>query len=84
MKLSTSEVASLAELWQSLKSYIPVKDRSAAAEHFLSAVEDNGFCDLEEVAVEMYGVCSILDRALKEYAPAEDSDYNYDDEYDEW
>ncbi len=76
MKLSSNEAVSLAELWDSIKAYVPVKDRSTAAQHFLSAVQDSALCDLEEHANELHGVCSILDRALKEY--------DVDDELEEY
>lgn len=67
MKLSSNDAVSLAELWDSVKPYISVKDRATAAQHFLSAVQDSALCDLEEHANELHGVCAILDRALKEY-----------------
>lgn len=74
MKLSSNEAVSLAELWDSVKPYIPVKDRHTAAQHFLSAVQDSALCDLEENADELHGVCSILDRALKEYDSIDEVD----------
>jgi hypothetical protein len=56
MKLSSNDAVSLAELWDSIKAYIPVKDRSTAAQHFLSAVQDSALCDLEEHSIELHGV----------------------------
>lgn len=82
MKLSSNEAVSLAELWDSIKVYIPVKDRSTAAQHFLSAVQDSALCDLEEHSIELHGVCSILDRALKEYDIV-DEEEEYEEE-SEW
>jgi|TARA_B110000977_G_C11077942_1_gene491857 hypothetical protein len=82
MKLSSNEAVSLAELWDSVKPYVPVKDRNQAAQHFLSAIQDSALCDLEENANELHGVCSILDRALKEYSVADDVDeYAEESEY---
>jgi len=56
MKLSSNEAVSLAELWDSVKPYIAVKDRATAAQHFLSAVQDSALCDLEEHSDELHGV----------------------------
>ena len=81
MKLSSNEAVSLAELWDTVKPYIPVKDRAAAAQHFLSAVQDSALCDLEEHSAELHGVCSILDRALKEYDVSDELE-EYEEEYE--
>lgn len=81
MKLTSNEASALADLWNSVKSYITAKDRQTAAEHFLSTVQDNGLCDLEESASEMYGVCSSLDKALREY-DVQDEDYDLDEEWE--
>jgi hypothetical protein len=72
---STQEAASLVEIWTSLKNYIPQKERLQAAEHFLSTIDQNALCDLEQNALELFGICETLDRALKEYVP--------EDEYEE-
>jgi hypothetical protein len=45
-------------------------------------VQDNAILDLEECASELFGVCSTLDRALKEYVVEEDYD-EYEEEL-EW
>ena len=82
MKISSNEAASVAELWGSIKNYISQKDRLQAAEHFLTTVQDNAILDLEECASELHGVCSTLDRALKEYVVEDDYD-EYEDEL-EW
>ena len=82
MKISSNEAVSVAELWGSVKNYIPQKDRLAAAEHFLTTVQDNAILDLEECASELFGFCSTLDRALKEYAVEDDYD-DYEEEI-EW
>ena len=83
MKLSSNEAACLAELWDSIKSYIPVKDRNTAAQHYLSAVQESALCDLDEHSSELHGVCGVLDRALKEYDNAMDDDEEYQEE-SEW
>ena len=82
MKLSSNEAVSLAELWDSVKPYIAVKDRATAAQHFLSAVQDSALCDIEEHSDELPGVCSILDRARKKY-DVRDELREYDNE-SEW
>lgn len=83
MKLSNNDAASLVELWNSVKSYIPAKDRLSAAEHFLSSVQDNALCDLEECANDLYGVCATLDKALRAYNEP-DEDYGYEEDELEW
>lgn len=83
MKLSNNDAASLAELWVSMKNYIPTKERAQAAEHFLSAIEETALCDLESSAAEMFGFCSTLDRALREYAPELDEVEDFEED-DEW
>lgn len=80
-----NDETSIAELWLSVKNYIAQKDRAAAAEHFLTAVSDNGVCDLENVGQEMIGLCSILDKALREYVIDEEVYSDYDnDEYEDY
>lgn len=80
-----NDETSIAELWLSVKNYITQKDRPAAAEHFLTVVNDNGVCDLENVGQEMIGLCSILDKALREYIVDEEEVYSdYDDEYEDY
>jgi predicted transcriptional regulator len=79
MKISNNEAASIAELWASIKNYISQKDRQQAAQHFLTTVQDNAILDLEECASELHGVCSTLDRALKDYVVEEDYD-EYEEE----
>ncbi len=81
MTLSSNEAVSLAELWDSIKEYIPVKDRSTAAQHFLSAVQDSALCDLYEHSIELHGVCSILDRALEEYDVDDLEEYQEESEW---
>tara|TARA_B100001093_G_C26217835_1_gene754782 strand:+ start:280 stop:528 length:249 start_codon:yes stop_codon:yes gene_type:complete len=79
MKISSNEAVSIAELWGSIKNYISQKDRQAAAEQFLTTVQDNAILDLEECASELFGVCDTLDRALKDYVVEEDYD-EYEEE----
>ena len=70
----------LVEIWASLNhTYIPQKERLQAAEHFLSTVEQTALLDLEEHALELFGNCTSLDRALKEYVP-EDEYEDFDGE----
>lgn len=77
-----NDSASFAEVWSSIKNYIPVKERPLAAEHFLSAITDTGLCDVEDSASEMVGICPALDGALREFI----DEFEDDDEEtaDEW
>lgn len=73
--MTNNDIAGLADLWTSIKDYIPTKDRVLAAEHFLESIEENELCDLEENASELAGFCSTLDRALVAYTDNDEDSY---------
>ena len=85
MKMSDSEVATYVDMWLSMKSYIPAKDRDIACEKFLAVVNE-GICDLSEVGDEWFGFDSTLDRVIRDnyYEDAYDNLEEDSDEYDDW
>ena len=85
MKMSDSEIATYVDMWLSMKSYIPAKDRDIACEKFLAVVNE-GICDLSEVGDEWFGFDSTLDRVIRDnyYEDAYDNLEEDSDEYDDW
>lgn len=83
--LSTEDKSlhALAELWSTMKNYIPAKDRADAASQFLEFLIDNGACDPDEEIDEMVGVCNVLDKAISlcKHDHADDDD---DDDFNEF
>lgn len=66
----------LPDLWDLIKEYIPVKDRSAAAAHLISDLIDNGF---EDEYVKMLSGCdNDMVEAVAEYFDDEE-DWEEDD-----
>lgn len=53
------------ELWDSVKNYIPQKERNLAAEQYVSTFVDLGF-DVEQHYSEITGACEYLNRAIKD------------------
>jgi hypothetical protein len=73
------DVDVLIEVYQTLKEYIPSKDRQAAADHFTSVVCDYDITDNDIKALA--GVDSYMKRAIEEYIGEEvESDDEEDDE----
>lgn len=76
----TSEVEQIAEIWQLLRDYIPVKDRSEAAEHLISMLEESGtderaFSNLANLDHEL---ADAIDNMHGDDADFEDIDEGYD------
>jgi hypothetical protein len=71
----TSEL--LVQFWQTVKEYIPVKDRQIAADHVVNELVDLGITDndLQELAVD-----STMQTAIAEHLDLEESDEDIDDE----
>ena len=79
------EIDALVDTYNTMKEYVPGKDRQAAADHLFSILNDSGVSeqDLRELA----GVDSYLSRASAEYLDPEDEedsedemDYDYGDD----
>jgi len=71
----TSEL--LVQFWQTVKEYIPAKDRQIAADHAINELVDLGITDndLQELAVD-----SSMRAAIAEHLDVEDSDEDSDEE----
>jgi hypothetical protein len=71
----TSEL--LVQFWQTVREYIPVKDRQIAADHVINELVDLGITDndLQELAVDR-----IMQAAIAEHVELEESDEDIDDE----
>jgi len=71
----TSEL--LVQFWQTVREYIPVKDRQIAADHVVNELVDLGITDndLQELAVDR-----IMQAAIAEHVDLEESDEDIDDE----
>jgi len=71
----TSEL--LVQFWQTVREYIPVKDRQIAADHVINELVDLGITDndLQELAVDR-----IMQAAIAEHVDLEESDEDIDDE----
>lgn len=65
----------LVAFWQTIKEYIPVKDRQSAADHVINELVDLGISDddLEALAVD-----KAMLNAIKEHLDVKDND---EDEY---
>jgi len=71
----TSEL--LVQFWQTVKEYIPAKDRQIAADHVINELVDLGITDgdLQHLAVDR-----IMQTAIAEHLDLEESDEDIDDE----
>jgi hypothetical protein len=71
----TSEL--LVQFWQTVREYIPVKDRQIAADHVINELVDLGitYNDLQELAIDR-----IMQAAIAEHVDLEESDEDIDDE----
>lgn len=79
MKLHATEASVLVELWTNIKNYIPVKDQRAAADQYIIAIDDAGLVDLTVVSQDLYGVCEVFDKALRDFCQEHGSDFEDDD-----
>lgn len=67
------------QLWTSIKSYIPAKERESACEHFLSVINEF-VCDLEETSSEWVGYDGTIDKVIRNnYIDFEDLNSDYDE-----
>ena len=71
----TSEL--LVQFWQTVREYIPVKDRQIAADHVVNELVDLGITDgdLQHLAIDR-----IMQAAIAEHVDLEESDEDIDDE----
>jgi hypothetical protein len=67
----------LVQFWQTVKEYIPAKDRQVAADHVINELVDLGITDhdLQELAVDR-----IMHAAIAEHLDIDDSDKDSEDD----
>jgi len=72
-----SDTEYLVAMWQTVKEYIPAKDRQSAADHVINELVELGLDDndLEDLAVDK----SMLN-AIKEHIEVKDKDENDDED----
>lgn len=70
----TSEL--LVQFWQTIKEYIPAKDRQMAADHVVNELVDLGISDsdLHSLAVDR-----VMENAIAEHIEIEESDEDFDE-----
>ena len=78
----TIDVEVLADIWNTTKEYINVKDRQAAADHVVAVIADG---ELSEMDLKQFGgIDQYCGRAVYEYLGEEedpDEDFNGSDDY---
>ena len=70
----TSEL--LVQFWQTVKEYIPQKDRQMAADHVINELVDLGVTDSDLHAL---AVDRIMEHAIAEHIEIEESDEDFDE-----
>ena len=58
------------EFWETVKEYIPAKDKQTAADHVLTNLVDMGLDDI--TLKELEGLDSIMEQAVSEHLDDED------------
>lgn len=81
MSLHANEAVALVEIWAGLKNYVPAKDQTSAAEHYIASIDDAGLVDLAVVSADLYGVCETFDKALRNFCQENGFD---EDELEDW
>lgn len=81
MTLHVTDAVTLVELWAGIKTYVPAKDQRSCADQFITNIDDAGLVDLQVVSSELYGICDVFDKALREYISENYHDGD-DDRYD--
>jgi|TARA_R110000851_G_scaffold137610_2_gene273612 hypothetical protein len=67
MTLQSTDVTALVELWAGIKNYVPAKDQGSCAAQFIANIDEAGFVDFSVSGSDMYGVCGVFDKALRDY-----------------
>ena len=70
----TSEL--LVQFWQTVKEYIPQKDRQMAADHVINELVDLGITDSDLHAL---AIDRIMENAIAEHIEIEESDEDFDE-----
>jgi hypothetical protein len=66
----------LVQFWQTIKEYIPSKDRQMAADHVVNELVDLGISDSDLNAL---AVDRIMENAISEHIEIEESDEDFDE-----
>tara|TARA_R110000787_G_scaffold252416_1_gene357881 strand:- start:296 stop:538 length:243 start_codon:yes stop_codon:yes gene_type:complete len=80
--MNEDEIAIYIQLWTSVNSYVSVKDKESACEHFLAIINEH-VTDLEETASDWAGFDSSIDKVLRNNYIDHDG-LDEDDEEDNW
>ena len=81
MSMMDHEASMLLEQWYAVRTYIPKKDRVAAATDFLRSAEES--MDLEQMASELYGNDASIDTAMVQMELIDQEDNSWAEEVDE-
>lgn len=84
MILHATDYVALVELWSGIKNYVPVKDQRSCAEQFISNIDEAGLIDFSMANLELYGVCDVFDKSLRNYIEDNGYDNEIDEEADDW
>ena len=66
----------LVQFWQTVKEYIPQKDRQMAADHVINELVDLGISDSDLNAL---AVDRVMENAIAEHIEIEESDEDFDE-----
>jgi hypothetical protein len=66
----------LVQFWQTIKEYIPAKDRQMAADHVINELVDLGISDSDLNAL---AVDRVMENAISEHIEIEESDEDFDE-----
>ena len=66
----------LVQFWQTVKEYIPQKDRQMAADHVVNELVDLGISDSDLNAL---AVDRVMENAIAEHIEIEESDEDFDE-----
>ena len=66
----------LVQFWQTVKEYIPQKDRQMAADHVINELVDLGISDSDLNAL---AVDRVMENAISEHIEIEESDEDFDE-----
>ena len=71
-----------ADFWNTVKEYVPAKERQTAADHIVSNLIDNGADD--NILFALRGCDKHMKDAGEEQLEDTDSDWNEEDDDDSW
>jgi len=80
--MATGDIEILLDVWGTLKSFIPAKEKMEAAERLIKVCDEFGIRKNE--IFEMAEDDKILQTAFDRYFADDDSDDEWDDEWDEY